>query len=310
MNRNLFSGSTRCFHGVNIHKVLLGEVSNTLKTISSFNPIGNTRFPEVASALAVPQSNANTIYVAKRNSPLNIRSAQLLKTIDNGATWQDITTNIYKDSYVTYLTVEDQNPERVWATLSNFVVGETVYSSENGGQSWKNISYNLPNLPANCIVYQASDFKVLYVAMDIGVFYLKDGSITWKPLMGNLPNVIVHELEINQATKKLFAATFWRGIWSIDLLNEDLVLSKEFYSMKINLFPNPNTGSFTLKSDFDNIEKIQVIDILGRTLLDQKLNPKDLFYEKEFKLLNKRKGLYFVNFISGNLSKTIKMVVD
>lgn len=296
--------------GGNIHKVLLGEVSNTLKTISSFNPIGNTRFPEVASALAVPQSNANTIYVAKRNSPLNKRSAQLLKTIDNGATWQDITTNIYKESYVTYLTVDDQNPERVWATLSNFVIGEKVYFSENGGQSWKNISYNLPNLPANCIVYQASDFKVLYVAMDIGVFYLKEGSTTWKPLMGNLPNVIVHELEINQATKKLFAATFGRGIWSIDLLNEDLVLSKEFYSMKINLFPNPNTGSFTLKSDFDNIEKIQVIDILGRTLLDQKLNPKDLFYEKEFKLLNKRKGLYFVNLISGNLSKTIKMVVD
>ncbi len=296
--------------GGNIHKVPLGEVSNSLKTISSFTPIANAPYPEVASALAVPESNSKTIYVAKRHSPLNKRAAQLLRTTDNGLSWKDITTNIYKESYVTYLTVDDQKPERVWATLSNFVAGEKVYFSENGGESWRNISYNLPNLPANCIVYQASDFKVLYVAMDIGVFYLKEGTTTWKPLMGNLPNVIVHELEINQTTKKLFAATFGRGIWSIDLLNEDLVLSKDFYAMNISLFPNPNSGVFTLKSDFDNIEKIQVVDILGRILLDQKLNLKELFYEKEFNILNGRSGLYFVNLISGNLCKTIKMVVE
>ena len=65
-----------------------------------------------------------------------------------------------------------------------------------------------------------------------------------------------------------------------------------------------------LKSDFDNIERIQVVDILGRTLIDQKLNLKELFYEKEFSILNGRSGLYFVNLISGKLCKTIKMVVE
>jgi hypothetical protein len=212
---------------------------------------------------------------------------------------------------VTYLEVDNNFPDRVWATLSNFEEGKKVYYSSNGGKNWENISFNLPNLPANCIVYQSDQqTDILYVAMDIGVYYLVEGTKEWKPLMSNLPNVIVHELEINQSTKKLYAATFGRGIWETDLLTEKSPQSDDFYGMTVSLFPNPNTGSFTIKTDFININKIQIVDILGRTCYEESLQPKALKIGKKFELNNFPSGLYFIKIMSGNLTKVLKTIIE
>jgi hypothetical protein len=39
----------------------------------------------------------------------------------------------------------------------------------------------------------------------------------WTWYMDGLPNVMVHELEINYTSQKLVAATYGRGIWQTDL---------------------------------------------------------------------------------------------
>ena len=53
---------------------------------------------------------------------------------------------------------------------------------------------------------------------DLGVF-TKDSTLNdWNLYNNNsLPNVIVNELEIQYQSNKLFAATYGRGLWSIDL---------------------------------------------------------------------------------------------
>ncbi len=297
--------------GGNIHKLDIAQDRTKLNTISNFKIYGTTRYPQVSTALAVPKSDANTIYIAKKATPLLKQSAELWRTINNGEFWENITNDIYKDSYVTYLTVDDNFPDRVWATLSNFEEGKKVFYSSNGGKNWENISYNLPNLPANTIVYQSdNETDILYVGMDIGVYYLVEGTKEWKPLMSNLPNVIVHELEINTNTKKLYAATFGRGIWMTDLLTEKSPQSEAFYVMRASVYPNPNNGVFSLKTDYNNIDKIQIIDILGRICHEENLQPKALKFGKRFEITNLQSGLYFIRLISGNLSKAIKMVID
>lgn len=297
--------------GGNVHKLAVGKERSQLNTISNFKIYSTTRYPQVSTALAVPKSNADIIYIAKKATPLLKQSAELWRTINNGEFWENITNNIYKDSYITYLEVDNKFPDRVWATLSNFVEGEKVYYSSNGGQNWQNISYNLPNLPANTIVYQSDDeTDILYVGLDIGVYYLVEGAKEWKPLITNLPNVIIHELEINQVTKKLYAATFGRGVWETDLLNEKSPIAENFYNMNINLYPNPNLGVFTLKSDYNNVEKIQIIDILGRTIYEEDLQLKALKYGKEFKINNLQSGIYFLKLTSENLSKVVRLYVE
>ncbi len=295
--------------GGNVHKLSVGQDRSQLSTISNFRVYGTTRYPQLSTALAVPKSNANIIYIAKKATPLLKQSSELWRTVDNGQLWENITNDIFKESYVTYLTVDDDFTDRVWATLSNFEDGKKVFFTSNGGKNWDNISYNLPNLPANTIVQQ-SETNTLYVGMDIGVYYLLEGSREWKPLMTNLPNVIIHELEISQTTKKLYAATFGRGVWSIDLLVNETAKSDDFYAMKIEVYPNPNQGSFLLKSDYENLESIQIIDVLGRVRHSEELNPRALKFGKSMKLNSFQSGLYFIKLISGNQSKIVKIVID
>jgi photosystem II stability/assembly factor-like uncharacterized protein len=297
--------------GGNVFKGTVGQDRNSFAPISNFKIFGTTKYPQVSSALAVPKSNADIIYIAKKNTPLSKLSADLWRTTNNGDFWENITNNIYKDSYITYLTVDDKFPDRVWATLSNFVAGEKVYYSSNGGKNWENISYNLPNIPANCIVYQTDENSdILYVGMDIGVYYLVIGTEEWKPLMGNLPNVIVHELEINQATQKLYAATFGRGVWVSDLLKDMTPQSADFYSMKVSLFPNSNNGNFTIKTDYNKVEAIQIIDIMGRIRHEESLQPKALKFGKKFNIIGLPSGLYFVKITNATQAKIVRMVVE
>lgn len=300
--------------GGNVYKIALGEEANKLSLISNFRPFGTSRTPQVSTALAVPKNNPDIVYVAKKNTPISKLPAELWKTTNGGGVWESITNNIYKDAYVTYLAVDDDNPNRIWATLSNFVEGQKVFYSIDGGMNWENISYNLPNLPANAIAYQSdANSEILYVGMDIGVYYLVEGSKEWKPLLGNLPNVIIQELEINYTTKKLYAATFGRGIWVTDLLTEKTIQAESIYAMNATLYPNGvgNRGSFTIKTDYSNVEKMQVVDIMGRIRYEEELKPKALKFGKRFELSRDLDGgLYFIRLIEGNQTKVLKMVVE
>jgi hypothetical protein len=58
----------------------------------------------------------------------------------------------------------------------------------------------------------------VYVGMDVGVYYRKNGMAVWDNFSDQLPNVSVRELEIagkgsNPGDKRLIAATFGRGVW-------------------------------------------------------------------------------------------------
>lgn len=291
--------------GGNVHRVPVGRNATALVRISDFPKIGNTRYAALSSALAVAQSAPNVIYVAKRAQPLYNVPAQVYRTTNGGLRWEDITSGLYSQSYVTSLSVDEQNPERVWATLSNFVTGEKVYYSNNGGKNWQNISYNLPNIPANALAYDSNG--VLYVGMDVGIYYLTEGSQTWKPFATNLPNVIINELEIHPDTQKLYAATFGRGLWVADLLQPTASKAAAFYDMEATIYPNPSSGNVTLKANYDQVEAIEVIDVLGRTVAENALPPKVLRFGKAFDWTGLSSGLYFVRLKQGKLTKVLKM---
>lgn len=81
---------------------------------------------------------------------------------------------------------------------------------------WKNITYNLPNVPANTVLWDADG---IYVGMDLGVFYLHEGDSVWVYHSEGLPTAPVTALAINDNLldgKKIYAATYGRGIWKSD----------------------------------------------------------------------------------------------
>jgi hypothetical protein len=119
----------------------------------------------------------------------------------------------------TYIAVDATDPNTAWVTFSGYTAGTKVYKTTNGGTSWTNVSTNLPNLPANCIVYEPGSNDRVYVGMDVGVYYLDNTTTTWTLYNAGLPNTPIADLEISPANPtKLYAATYGRGVYKVDVV--------------------------------------------------------------------------------------------
>ncbi len=114
---------------------------------------------------------------------------------------------------VTDILVNPSTSAQVWVTASGFYPGKKVFYSANSGGSWSNITYNLPNIPANCLLRDSDG--TIYVGMDAGVYYLPPGENNWKPYYNSLPRVPVTEMNLvlESSIPYIYASTFGRGIW-------------------------------------------------------------------------------------------------
>jgi len=88
-----------------------------------------------------------------------------------------------------------------------------IRRSINGGQTWVNISMNLPNMPANCLAFEPGSDNAIYAGTDVGVFYTNDNLTGWVDYSEALPSVIIDELEVHPVSGKILAATYERGMW-------------------------------------------------------------------------------------------------
>jgi len=167
--------------------------------------------------LEVCASNPNHIYAAT--------TTILHRTTNGGSTWTQI--GQWAET-ITSVKTHPLDPNKIWVTFSGFNAARKVLYSDNGGQSWQNLTGNLPNIPCNTI---AIDFATngLYVGSDIGVYFKNDQLTNWVPFFTGLPNVIISELEIIPSANKIYAATYGRGIWHSDLFQmNDANLTTDF----------------------------------------------------------------------------------
>lgn len=200
--------------------------------------------------IAISPLDTNTIYLAY--------SSVLLGTSDYGNNWNYIT--IPGANKITGISVSDTSPQTIYVTVSGFTDGEKVFQSSNGGETWTNISQGVPNVPVNCIIYQSGTDQDLFIGTDIGVFYKNNMSDSFEPYSNNLPNVIIHDLEIDYSINKIRAATFGRGVWES---NTNTLLSgnePDFNNrINVNVYPNPSSGYCYL--DFPDSPNFQGYDI-------------------------------------------------
>ena len=130
----------------------------------------------------------------------------------------------------------DATGQTVYATILGFGYPH-VYRSTNAGATWTNISANLPNAPANALAVDPNDARIVYVAMETGVYVTTDvsscidpsgGTVNcWSVMGSSLPNAPVLSLVASRgiiapgasAAGVLRAGTFGRGIWQQPLLS-------------------------------------------------------------------------------------------
>ncbi|MBI3512371.1 MAG: T9SS type A sorting domain-containing protein [Bacteroidetes bacterium] len=259
------------------------------------------------SAIAVSNTNANTIYVTKRVRYEYNENGKIYKTTNGGGTWTNITANVPDTLYYTSVEISETDPLSAWVTLAGFAAGQKVYRTTNGGTSWANVSYNLPNIPVNCVKYIPGTGNVM-IATDLGVYLFDAVNNQWVLRSIGLPNVICSDLEVNVNTNKIYVCTFGRGIWATDLdvfTNLQPTISS---SLQMNLFPSPNNGTFTISLTGENSSSqelsLDVIDVMGRVVHSEKLIGKNSYEIK----LDVLPGMYFAH-VSGTGVKGVKSFV-
>lgn len=184
--------------------------------------------------------NLNNLKIAPSDNTIMFASkaGELYRTTTGSGTW-DILSGFSGD-HISSIAIHPTDPNKVAIATNG---ADKVYISTDGGDTWVGNNAGLPNFSALCLVWQNSANNCLYLGMDYGVFYIKDGLTDWVNYSNQLPNVIVNELEINYAEDKLYAGTYGRGVWKSDLheaSNSALAIelgdfSAELIGEKVNL---------------------------------------------------------------------------
>ncbi|MBK6444992.1 MAG: hypothetical protein IPO39_02500 [Bacteroidetes bacterium] len=248
--------------------------SNVMKSTDngfSWAPISSFPIPGFAdneiSAMALSNSDPNVLYVGKRVRYEFGIPGVVYKTTDGGQNWNDVTLGVPDSLYYTCIEINSDDAGVAYISMAGFSAGNKIFRTTDGGLSWQNISYNLPNLPINCIK-NIPGTEMLLAGTDIGVYLLDSASSNWGIYGTGLPNVIVTDIEFNDALNKIYVSTFGGGIWETRLSDLVSVQDAKKSPLQIELYPTINDGSFSL--DFNNSDtnpdacELEVIDIKGR----------------------------------------------
>jgi hypothetical protein len=188
--------------------------------------IHNTGTNDSTTALAV---NGSTIYAgwcggADACNPPAFRSG-----IDTnaGGTWHRVagpgvtyTGAHLPQRYVTALAIDPADPMHVYAVYGAYSrrwipgggVGH-VFESTDGGDSWTNITGNLPDAPGADLVVAGSK---LILSMDVGVFEADVATPKdWSRLGTGLPHAAPDDLTLAPDGTFVVAVTHGRGLWRI-----------------------------------------------------------------------------------------------
>lgn len=141
-------------------------------------------------------------------------------TKNGGGDWTDITSGLPKDLWVSRVVASEHKKERVYATLNGYRWDDFntyVYVSDNYGQTWKNISGNIPMSPVNVIVEDPKKDTIIYVGTDNGAYVSMNGGTSYEAFAQGLPAVAVHDMKIQKRENHLLLGTHGRSIYKTDL---------------------------------------------------------------------------------------------
>ena len=183
------------------------------------------------------------IYVGSDDGYINV-------TKNGGGSWTRISNNLPQNLWVSRVIASAHKKERVYATLNGYRFDDFttyIYMSNDFGQTWKNISSNMPASPVNVIKEDPKNENLLYVGTDNGLYVSFHQGNSWEAFANNLPNVAVHDLVIQPTAKDLIVGTHGRSLYKTNIASlqemTEAVLAKSTHIFATNnIRKNRNWG--------------------------------------------------------------------
>jgi hypothetical protein len=190
-------------------------------------PAGTARSNNI-SAIAVAKGNSNLIWVGHNNGDIftttnGLASSPAWTKVDDGSP-------ALPNRFVTRIVVDPNDPRTAYAMFGGFS-GNNLWRTSDGGATWGSVTGQLPQAPIETVAIHPKNSKWLYAGTEVGIFTSEDSGTTWTVPHDGPSNVSVKELFWLGTT--LYAATFGRGLYSVDVPNAPGKTAETCYALTI-----------------------------------------------------------------------------
>lgn len=178
--------------------------------------LGDIQYQTIVTISESPK-RAGLLYVGTDDGKAHV-------TRDGGKTWTDLTAKFPQRKWVSRVVASAFDEGTVYLAQSGRTDDDYlpyVWKSTDFGQTWKNITSNLPTGPVNALRENPSNANVIYAGTDVGVYVSTDAGGSWSVLGAGLPSTFVYDLIVHPRDKILVIATYGRGMWAIDVASSD-----------------------------------------------------------------------------------------
>jgi len=143
-------------------------------------------------------------------------------TQDGGENWTLVNDNIpgNPEYWVSRVEAGHHDPGTAYISYTGLRrddFGSFVYKTTDFGESWTDISNNLPEEPVNVIREHHQNPNLLFVGTDFAVYVSVDGGQSWTKMKNDMPTQPIYDLKIHPRENDLIVATHGRGIYIADI---------------------------------------------------------------------------------------------
>jgi photosystem II stability/assembly factor-like uncharacterized protein len=219
------------------------------------------------TTLAVSKINRNLLYAGTDDGNVWVGSST-----DGGQhfTWTKVSENL-PIRWVTCVAADPFDENTAYVSFSGLRYHDYVpriYKTTDKGQTWIDISSNLPDVPINNITVDPDNQGTFYVATDAGVFVSYDSGDIWAMMGLDLPNSPVLDLCLHSPTRTLVAATFGRSMWKIKLEPATGINDRSTEINPLLIYPNPSSDQINISFDLKSVQtgKLLIYDMNGKIM--------------------------------------------
>ena len=247
----------------------------------SFDTIAVNAAPEVIFSMAQSKVNPDNMIICG-----SYNSSFVKVSSDGGFTWNEVTGNIPGDNAVFFrVNSHPLDANTMYLVKMGFSEGNKLFKTTDLGDTWTNISGDLPNVPHSDLFIDPLIPSHYYTANDFGVYESTNEGVNWEREGNGFPFVPVMDfdyVDFGNGQRLLRAGTHGRSIYEAMLPIVTNVGEKEIVKMPTEFllfqnYPNPfnpiTNISYTLP--VESQVKLSIYNLLGElveTIVNEKQN--------------------------------------
>ena len=247
--------STPVIMDPNNHNVLYYGTNHVYRTVNgagywqSISPdltkqLADSRLGTVTT-IAVAPSNSNIIYAGTDDGNVWV-------TDNYGTNWSNITNDL-PFRWVTRVAVDPTDGATAYVTFSGMKWKSPqphVFRTQDMGETWEDISNNLPDAPVNIILVDPVYPEILYIGSDVGCYFSSNYGQSWQVLGEGVPVVPVYSMAIHKTLRRLAIGTYGRSMYVANLAG---LIPVELSSFKAKQFENGIVLNWKTESESNNL---------------------------------------------------------